>query len=345
MSSLNNEHKQLLFDYCIGLTSQEQSEKAKLLISENKEANILHLKMKAVFKPLDSMGIEHCPDGLVERTMLRINNLPNPNKELTELLTAEQNKRFPVKFRFFHNIGDIVAIAAAIILVVGILVPTFGYARQKYFQQRCGLQMSNIFEGLSKYISDNGNKPPTVSRVPGASWWKIGDESESNTSHMYLLVKNGYVNPKEFFCPSCKKKRNHTAINSEGFKNYIANSSDYQDFPDRRFVDYSFPIVCQKTPSGTLSCRKALMADSNPIFEQLPKDYSKTIFIELKKEQLNSNSPNHNNCGQNVLFGDGRVEFMEKRLISNDDIFTLQDTDIYKGTETPSCSTDQFLAP
>jgi prepilin-type processing-associated H-X9-DG protein len=87
------------------------------------------------------------------------------------------------------------------------------------------------------------------------------------------------------------------------------------------------------------------MGDRNPIFETLPSDYSVTITIELKKELLEANSSNHNKRGQNILFGDGRVEFKKKPQIGLDDIFALQDTDVYQGNETPSCTTDIFLAP
>jgi hypothetical protein len=87
------------------------------------------------------------------------------------------------------------------------------------------------------------------------------------------------------------------------------------------------------------------MADWNPLFEELPKDYSQPFQLRLTKNLLTLNSINHKRRGQNILFGDGRVEFMKTRLIGTDDIFTLQDTDIYQGCEIPSCETDFFVAP
>ena len=89
------------------------------------------------------------------------------------------------------------------------------------------------------------------------------------------------------------------------------------------------------------------MADSNPLFEELPSDFSKSFKLRLTRKLLTLNSVNHNRRGQNVLFGDGRVEFLKTRHIgiSEDDIFTLQHTDVYNGCEMPSCETDFFLAP
>jgi prepilin-type processing-associated H-X9-DG protein len=338
MSSLYNEHKQLLFDYCIGLTTQEQSEKAKLLISSNEEASLLYSKMKAVFSPLESIAIEECPDDLVELTMLRINNLPGPNRKLEELLTAEQNKKVPIKIGFLRNFSEIAAIAAAIIIITGILLPTFGYARQKYYQQQCAASFSDIFKGYHSYISDNDGRGPSVQRAKGSNWLK-----ESNTSHMYPLVVKDYVEPSKFICP-CKRQNNWSAADKKRFKEYLSNYRNYTDFPDRTYCTYSFPVMCQKEAGGRLSCRRVIMADSNPIFAQLPGN-SPSIVVELKQDQLQINSYNHNNRGQNILFGDGHVNFIRDRQIGHDDIYTLQDTDVYQGNETPSCSTDIFLAP
>jgi hypothetical protein len=58
MITLNNKQKQLLFDYCIGLTSQEQSAEAKALISSNQAAVEIHSKLKAILAPLDSIEPE-----------------------------------------------------------------------------------------------------------------------------------------------------------------------------------------------------------------------------------------------------------------------------------------------
>jgi hypothetical protein len=89
------------------------------------------------------------------------------------------------------------------------------------------------------------------------------------------------------------------------------------------------------------------MADANPLFENLPNDHSKSLLLELNKELLTRNSSNHNRRGQNVLYGDGRAEFLRTRRagILEDDIYTLQNVDIYEGREVPTCETDFFLAP
>jgi hypothetical protein len=87
------------------------------------------------------------------------------------------------------------------------------------------------------------------------------------------------------------------------------------------------------------------MADWNPLFEELPKDYSQPFQLHRTRKLQSLNSINHKRRGQNILFNDGRVNFMKTRLIGSDDIFTLQDTDVYHGCEVPSCEEDFFVAP
>jgi len=343
MSPLNNEQKQLLFDYCIGLTSQKETAEAEALISASKEAAKIHSKLKAAISPLDNLEPEPCPDDLVERTILRVNNLADSSqRQLRQLLASEQTRNVVTKSQLWWNLSKIAAAAAVFMLILGVLVPALGFARQKYRKQRCQTQMGSIFQGLSNYISDHDGQSPAVATTAGAPWWWVGDqgkENHSNTRHIYLLPKGGYVEElSNFVCPGCKGEK-PLKLNDSQIKRL-------KDFPSRRYVTYSFQIRCHRTGSGKLLCRKVLMADWNPVFEQLPEDFSRQLQLQLNRKLLTLNSINHNRRGQNVLFGDGSVEFLKTRFISiSDDIFTLQDTDIYQGCEVPSCETDSFLAP
>ena len=343
MSPLNNEQKQLLFDYCIGLTSQKETAEAEALISTNNEAAEIHSKLKAAIAPLDSLEPESCPDELVEHTILRVQNLAGSSqRQLQQLLASEQTRNVVTKSQLWWNLGKIVAAAAVFMLIIGVLVPTLGVARRRYRRQRCQMQMGGVFQGLSNYMSDYDGQPPTVATIAGAPWWWVGDqgrENHSNTRHIYLLVKEDYVDLNNFVCPCCKNGKLPQLTTSQ-------IRAD-KDFRNRKYVTYSFQISCRITGSGKLLCRKVLMADRNPLFEELPKEFSRQFRLQLDRKLLTLNSINHNRRGQNVLSGDGHVEFLKTRFIgiSEDDIFTLQDTDIYQGCEVPSCETDFFLAP
>jgi hypothetical protein len=346
MSPLNNEQKQLLFDYCIGLTSQKETAEAEALISSNKEAAKIHSKLKAALTPLDSLEPGPCPDELVEHTIWRVNKLADSSqRQLQQLLASEQTRKVVTKSQLWWNLGRIAAAAAVFMLIVGVLVPVLGVVRQKYWRQQCQMQMGGVggvFQGLSNYMSDYDGQMPAVATIAGAPWWKVGDqgrENHSNTRHIYLLVKEDYVDLNNFVCPCCKNGKLPQLTTSQ-------IRAD-KDFRNRNYITYSFQIRCRMTGSGKLLCRKVLMADRNPLFEKLPKKFSRQFRLQLNRKLLTLNSINHNRRGQNVLSGDGHVEFLKTRFIgiSEDDIYTLKDTDIYQGCEVPSCETDFFLAP
>jgi len=343
MNPLNNEQKELIFDYCIGITSQKETDEAEALIKSNKEAAEIHEKLKATMEPLGSLEPETCPDELVEKTIYRVQNHADTGQQhLRELLASEQDKKITIKIGPWRNWFETAAIAAAILFIAGVLIPTLGSARQKYQRYRCQTQMGSVFQGLSNYISDYDNKSPAVATIAGAPWWKLGDqgrENHSNTRNVYLLPKGGYVELESFVCPGCNQQKAEEITQSQIRSN--------KDFPDRSYITYSFQINCRKTASGKLLCRKVIMADMNPLFESLPDDFSKQFRVQLTRTLLTLNSINHNRRGQNVMFGDGHIKFIKSRFIgiSEDDIYTLQDTDVYQGCEVPSCETDFFLAP
>jgi len=345
MRSLSNQQKQLLFDYCIGLTSKEETAEAEALITCDEETAKFHLKLKSAFAPLESLEPEPCPDALAEATMWRVNNAAGSSQlYLQQLLADEQTREVHAKSWFWLNLGKIAA-TAAVILIVAVATSWFVLlqsVRQKSWQQHCQLQLSRIFEGFSQYSSDHDGKLPAVAAAAGTPWWKVGyqgGENHSNTRPMWLLTKLNYSKPAAFVCPG--------ACGGKALQLSTLQVQNYNDFPSREHVTYSFRISCHTAESGKLICRKVLMADLSPLFENLPDDYSKPLKLHLNKDLLTLNSINHKRRGQNVLFGDGRVEFVKTRntSLSEDDIFTLCDTDIYQGCEVPSCTTDFFLAP
>jgi hypothetical protein len=168
-----------------------------------------------------------------------------------------------------------------------------------------------------------------------------GKENHSNTRHIWLLVKGNYVNPTDFICPGKIQGLQTPKLS-------LSEVQNYNDFPSRKYVTYSFRIRCVKPGEGIPNGQQVLIADLSPLFEKLPDDYSKPFNpIQLNNGLLNLNSINHNRRGQNVLLCDGSAAFAKERNIgaSQDDIFTLQDINKYEGVEVPSCVTDAFLAP
>jgi hypothetical protein len=345
MSPLKSEQKQLLFDYCIGLTSSRENAEVEALIASNKQAAAIHSQLQAALSPLDSLEAETCPDYLAERTVWRLKSAASSSRQrLEQLLAGEESRAVGPRPRTWGGMAKRLAMAALFMIVGSALIATFnavtGYARYSSQRQRCQMQQSSIFQGLTNYFLDNDGERPAVATAAGDPWWQVGkqgSENHSNTRHVFLLVKEGYANPSDFVC-SGNMHGDLAELTPEQIETL-------KDFPDRRYVSYSFQILCGGTEGGKLLCRKVIMSDRNPLFEALPNDFSKPLGLRLNKRLLTINSMNHRRRGQNVTFGDGRVEFLRTRLIGTDDIFTLQDTDIYQGCELPSCETDFFVVP
>ncbi|MGA2071481.1 MAG: H-X9-DG-CTERM domain-containing protein, partial [Sedimentisphaerales bacterium] len=279
-----------------------------------------------------------CPDELAEGTIWRIKQtLRTSQVGLNQLLAAEQKR----KTGFWHDIFGRLA-TAAVFVIVGSGLITGGrmaasYARQMSWQTKCGSQMAGLFTGLSNYRNDNNGQMPTLASTPGDPWWKVtyqGPENVSNTRKMWVLVRNGYVKPTDFICSSYKPSCS-----------FSCNAKEYNDFPNRNLVTYSFRIGCPKAGLEKMG-RQVIIADASPIFANVSAS-EKELIINISDELLKRNSPNHGGRGQNVLFCDGSVTFVKNRYvdISLDDIYTIQNTQTYHGVELPTSEADTFLAP
>lgn len=348
MTPLNSQQQQLLFDYSLGLTSAEENAEAEGLLASNAEALLIHQAFKAALEPLDSLEHQVCPADLEERTLNRLcqaAQLASEQDRLEAVPAGEATDSKTIKIPFWRNWGDIAAAAAAIILFVGVLLPTLNFARERYFQTRCQAQLAGIYQGLAEYAADNEGRLPTVAVEPGSPWWKVGyqgDENHSNSRRAWQLVRQGYVPLERFVCPGRSESR--------GLPFEAVKIQKYNDFPDRAYIQFSTRLAGPQSPERYLTEDTVLFADLNPIAERFPASYTEPLRLRLNRELLSANSTSHGRRGQNVLLYGGSVRFVRERFIdgSEDDFYTLDemsDGTQVTGREVPSCETDAFLIP
>ncbi|MHC4362774.1 MAG: hypothetical protein ACYSTZ_08105, partial [Planctomycetota bacterium] len=270
MTSLTNQQKQLLFDYCTGVSSEKEAAEAERLIASEKEAAELHSRFKAALAPLDALQPEPCPIELVEGAIWRLNNVARSTQlRLEKLLADEQARGVAAKSPLWWNFGKVVAAAAVILIVLGTWFPSLDFIRDRYRRHQCQANLARMFQGLSNYIADHDGKMPTVAAAAGAPWWKVGDQgpdNQSNLRNMWLLVKNNYVEPAYFLCPGRGQKL--------VIKISPAQMKSYDDFPDREHVSYSVRIRCDKAKRQPVGVRRVFISDLSPLFENLPKNYT-----------------------------------------------------------------------
>jgi len=346
MTTLNDRHKQLLFDYSLGLTSESENDEVEALIAANEEAVELYQSIQTTLAPLDTVEVEPCPDELTERLFARM-------RESASLASGESGDPWvtsePIGSRTiripFRNWTELLAAAAAILVFISVLFPAVGHMRGRSWQAQCGGHLAGIYSGLRSYVSDHDGLLPSVAMTPGAPWYRVGhqgDENQSNTRQIWLLPKLGYVDVSRFLCPGRSDSRR---LSFDGF-----NAQTFADFPSRTYIFYSIRIPCPTSNDRDLTRKGVLLADRNPLTEEFPLDPSAMLRLQLCEKMMKSNSRNHAGRGQNALYYDGSVEFTPARhtSISDDDIYILRGmgcgTEI-RGCELPDSDLDIFLAP
>ncbi len=375
IEKLSREQKEGILDFYFRCGSEEQIGEARDLIASNPEAAELYANLEKTLKQLDSVKYESCPENLVELTIARLKLAAAEKMEaggkrhvakLTAAAVAAKESREQLAGLISRQGGDWngsegkgavfsmrepglwlrfgkgVA-AAAVFMVVGTaLLTTLNYMRQMSWKIQCNKQLAGVFKGLSNYSDEHDGQVPAVATALGAPWYKVGDQgtdNHSNTRNLWLLVQGDYAKQADFICPGSPL--------SEAIQFDPNRKASLKDFPDRRNVTYSFRIISSR-PVDLASLRQmALMADLNPVFESLQQPTDGQLKLKLDEHLATVNSSNHGHRGQNVLFGDGSVRFIKTRKVgvANDDIFTLQNTDMYRGYELPVSATDAFLAP
>lgn len=348
MHTLSTEQRGLLLDYYFGCASTEQAASAKELIATHDGASQFYLKLEHALSKLDHLHDEQeCPQHLITSTIGKVEahhqETTAGEETLKGLLEAEQKRPVTTRPSFWRNFAGVAAAAAAIVIISGIYVPVTQNMRAKAWTASCGANLQRINQGIARYANDNDNKLPAVTLSAGAPWWKVGaqgSENHSNTRNLWLLVQQGYVEPEQFVCSARTEGR---AIQLDRDL-----AEKYKDFPERRYVTYSFKLICDQNQKAWPTTSTALMADLNPVFEGFDYIDKKSAPVKLSDKLLRANSKNHRGKGQNVMFSDGSVEFVKQRTVGldNDDIFTVQNVvDAYQGVEVPSCLTDTFLVP
>ena len=370
MNKLTQEQQQQILDFYFRCGEHQDIEQGRDLIASSPEAAKLYADLEQSLTELDHVKYEACPDNLVDLTIARLKlaAMSTRTPSTLELLLENERQNLSIqapepayvpqtvnplitaKLNFLRPMFEILAAAASIAVVAGILFPSLGLARDKYRQVACQDNLRTIGAGFTSFANDNHDRLSSVRVKDGSPWWKIGyqgPEIHSNTRYPFALVKDQYVGGKAFVC---RGNKNAQALNCQ--------SSDLEqlyDFPSRNNISYSFMLLCDKTGNPLQLRRRIIAGDLNPVFvsvfDKMPcqqniyQRMSQFDRLMLNQQLMQSLSTNHRGRGQNVLYCDGSVEYIKDRVVNGDDIFTVEGVNAYTGLESPACDTDIFLAP
>ncbi len=339
MSGISSDEQDLIFAHSLGMTEGPDLLRAEELIASHEGAAGLHGVLSEAVAPLAFFQVEYCPDALADRTLERLRSLAQRRRSVppaTKIIRVDWG-------RWLSNVASAAVVAACVLLIVGVLVPSSSLLRHHSYTQLCQSGLARLLGAFDQYSSDHDGFLPAVARAQGASWHTIGDTdpaSGSNTRNPYLLLSSHYTeDPADFLC--CGQPRNAAPPLR------WADVEQHRDFPSRDNITYSFALLPRARMRMVAWGSLPLVADMNPHFENVADHGARGEAPVLDPEALRLNSGNHGRRGQNVGFGDGRVQYLRTRFVgdSHEDIYTMDDGVLGDGCKLPSCLTDIMLAP
>jgi hypothetical protein len=353
MISLRQEEKDLVLDYYFGCGTDAHLDSGKQLVETDPRAKDLYNQLEGTLGHLDHVDHqEHaeCPDHLSEITVNKLKVASSAENASIGALLAEEGKKVSAatpnikinRFRsFWQNIPDVATVAAVVMIVASVAFPTFNNMRSKSRQVSCSAGMARVGQGISLYGNDNDGALPAVATVAGDPWWKVGDQgkqNQSNTRHLWKLVKGGYVDAADFVC---KGRKDAVCVKFTNGK-----LEELNDFPSREHVSYSYMFMCDKRAKRQWKGKTVIMADLNPIFEGVSASATREQFEKRSiSDKLRKAMSSNHRKGQVVLFYDGSALYKRIRIINGDDIYTAKNKQAYTGCEVPDDILDTFLVP
>jgi len=254
---------------------------------------------------------------------------------------------------------ELLVVIAIIVLLVALVAPSLGRARDIARRATCGANVNNVGRGLFTYATESQRRLPGI-EDDSEVMTNVGNDytnstAPANSGHSrawYLLVRGEYVELGAFFCPA----------DSDGvLQADIAWGSAY-DFPavaDSYPLGYAMQVTHVRTSTSegrrlTLGGRgeMAIMADANALLKwNWSGSYWRGVRSSLSFADNDSiNSTNHDGDGQNVLFLNASVGWKDtpKCGVNNDNIYVPDNSmpaDLTKAHPSATNKADSLLLP
>lgn len=255
----------------------------------------------------------------------------------------------------FTLIELLVAIAIISILMA-ILLPAGEKVRHQAYIDDCANNLRQISAAMVMYSNDNHGAFPRTMYVPdqpptqgtGSSapdpFGAGGPAANDVTAAMFLLMRVEKLPPLILICPY------DDVYEYEPEPAVIATHSNFTDYHKNCGYSIANPYASTAaTAAGYKWTNRvradfALAADVNPGTD-LPRDDVLSAMPNSPKSLMQkANSPNHEKEGQNVLFGDGHVQYLLTPFcgVNGDNIYANQAQQV---NASPVNQNDSVLLP
>jgi prepilin-type N-terminal cleavage/methylation domain-containing protein/prepilin-type processing-associated H-X9-DG protein len=221
---------------------------------------------------------------------------------------------------------ELLVVIGIIALLISILLPSLNKARETANRVKCASNLKQIGQGLLLYANENrGAYPRTIATGAGATVTPVftydtttdnaaadpfsapgsGEAGVSNViSAMFLLVRTQDMGTEVFTCPSSSAEKD--TLGGTSAQNRVA-------FTAKSNLSYGITMPYFGTTAAGLGYKwnNTLSPDFAIAADMGPATFPGTALTSgtTAQQQKLLNSKNHDTEGQNILFGDGHVEF------------------------------------
>lgn len=224
----------------------------------------------------------------------------------------------------------------ALLVLVPFLILSFacwnsGRSRPVANRVKCASNLRQIGQAILLYSNENGGAYPRTRFVGGETVTPVfgtgitatnpfaddGPAPNDVTAALFLLLRTQDITSEVFTCPSSNAERDsygggtNSALNRCNFSDLTKNLSySYQNpYPDDAAIERGFKL------DVNLPAEFAVAADINPGTKGSDDNVLAVTTTSSATLMKKGNSKNHDGDGQNVLYGDGHVEFQQNPFV------------------------------
>lgn len=335
MSRLEKQIEDQLHAYHMGWLGRDEMASVERLIERSAEVAARSEQLRRTIEPLADWNALPALDGLDAQILRHVQRETGADVvPITEVIKFDAVPRRRAKLIGFPlTMKELGAVAACLVLMAGVLVPSLARASLLAQQRACAVNLGQIGSALVAYGQDFSGSLPYAGSAEG-NWLPertSGVHRFRNSRNRFLLLSSGYIgDASHFVCPADR----------EGIVMRFDDAGEFDDFAERRNCSYDSQLVYDSSQQSDAHPQLVVWSDPNPLFDG--ESYS-------GREDLPSvNSTAHRgSAGQNVLRMDGAVSWATSPNVGvqNDNIWEMADRRNFSGSELPSLATDSFMIP